>query len=366
MPIQEILVCSACGKNTEDGLALMPSGRNFKRHTGIDGQRCTGGQPQTQEPEQVEIAPTSKTTKVECVECGELYPAVKTPGKVRKHVQPGTQNVCQQRDDFVEPCPKCDARFKLHKMHLPIHKDFSVGTRCPGSGKTLADAAALQKSAPPLREGELPRQRKERDGNPLAKLSPLDRSKYKASRLGEELKPLGWRFRVVAGTADQDADQATLVLRRGRGASQEEMQISWWAGACYGGEGRITHTYRDRTVAVRNANGIRQQAQTTPEAVAAGHARVSTRKASGPRKKRTPSEMREVMPFDPQTADDEAILKAVLGHTVKWERGLDGKIEDDVVKSSPIIKTTKSGRQLTFQGLNTTRTINVSKLVSVS
>jgi hypothetical protein len=363
MSTTEILECSECGKTTKDGLVLMPSGRSFKRHPGTDGELHTG-KPQSVQPDPVAIAPVKAGTPTECVECGEMHPALKAQGRVRKHTNPDTLEPCQQRTEVRVNCPVCSVEKLLKKRLLVAHKDIRTKTRCPGSQKTVAEATALKKTAAPPKKTAQPKNGKA-DGV-YAALGPLEKSRHKAKKLGDELAELPndpWRYRIKNGP---DPDQATLVLRRGTGADQEEMQISWWAGACLGGEGRITYTYKGRTIAVRNANAVRQRAQMSAEAVAAEYARVSTRKASAPRQRKTPEQMREVMPFDPTTATDEEILAAVLNRTVKWERVLDGKIEDDVVKGRPSIKMTPKGRQLSFKGLNTSRTVRVDKLVSVA
>lgn len=372
--MSEILECSACGQTTADGLELTPSGKQFKRHK--DGQEvCTGGKPQSHDPEPVKVVPAGTPAKIaECVECGEELPVLKS-GKVRKHTNPQTLATCEQRPSVEAECPVCQGNRQLKKMRFPVHKDMRAGTRCPASAKTVAEAQALEKVAPPkgkTTKAATPAVPKARKDDGYKALSPLDKSKAKAKKLGEELKALPdnpWRYKIETGQETQDPDQATLILTRGTGKNLEEMGISWWGGACYGGDLRIFHTYRGRTIAVRNANAVRMRAAMTPEAVAAEYARVSTRKSAprAPRTAKTPEQLRELMPFDPKTADDDAILKAVLNRTVRWENKTAGKTETDVVKGNPKIAVTKAGaRNLTFKGLNTTRTVRVENLVSVS
>ncbi len=370
--VSEILECSGCGQTTADGLVLTPSGKQFKRHK--DGNEvCTGGKPQTHDPEPVNVMPASALSTVrECVECGEEHPPLKDPQKVRKHVNPQTLTTCEQRPSVEGQCPICEAVRILRKMRLPIHKDMKANSRCPGSNKTLAEAKVLGKKAPSKpATPKAPKQPKPKVENAYKGLSPLEKSKFKAAKLGEELKqyPDPWRYRIETGTETQDPDQATLVLVRGTGDDIEEMCISWWSGACYGGDLRIVHTDRNRTIAVRNANAVRQRARIPHEEIKAEFIRVASRK-SAPRKPRTPKtaeEQRALLPFDPQTADDDTILKAVLNRTIRWENKTAGKTEDDVVKGAPKIARTKAGvRNLTFKGVNTTRTVRVENLVSVA
>lgn len=370
--MSEILECSACGQTTAEGLELTPSGRQFKTHK--DGtEKCTGGKPQTHDPEPVKVVPANSPTAMrECVECGEEHPPLKDPKKVRKHTNPHTLATCEQRLSVEAQCPICEATRVLKKMRFPIHKDMKANSRCPASAKTVAEAKALGKSAPVKpKTPAAPKQPKPKPDNLYKGLAPLEKSIFKAKRLGEELKqyPDPWRYKIETGTEIQDPDQATLILLRGSGTALEEMVISWWGGACLGGDLRISHTYRGRTIAVRNANAVRLRARMTPEEVAAEYIRVAKRKTAprAPRTVKTPDQLRELLPFDPATADDDTILKAVLNRTIKWENKTAGKTEDDVVKGQPKIARTKAGaRNLTFKGLNTTRTIRVENLVSVA
>lgn len=359
------LECSACGQTTtKDGLELTPSGKQFKRHN--DGKEvCKGGKPQTPDPEPVKIvkAGTKPNTR-ECVECGLEMPALKTPGKVRKHTNPQTLQECEQRPSVEATCPACEREIGLAKMRFKNHKDLAKNVRCPGSGKTPAEAEAAKQPEPKPKKAAA-----KKADNGYKTLSPLDKSKFKAKRLGDELKQYAdpWRYTIETGP---DADQATLVLRRGTGGDVEEMRISWWAGACLGGDGKITHEYKGRKIAVRNANAIRLRGAMTHEEIKAEAAKVATRKVGpkGPRKSKTPEELQALMPFDPTTAEDDEILKAVLNRTVKWTRTTDGQMESDVVKKLPKqpISRTKTGiRNLTFTGQNTTRTVRVANLVSV-
>lgn len=305
------------------------------------------------------------------MECGEEHPALKAPKRVRKHVNPQTLADCEQRENVEAVCPICDANRQLRKMRFPIHKDMKANSRCPASNKTVAEAQALGKKAPVKPKAEpKPKQPKPKAENPYKGLSPLEKSIHKARKLGEELKqyPDPWRYKIETGQETQDPDQATLILIRGKGNDIEEMGISWWSGACYGGDLRIFHTYRGRTIAVRNANAVRLRGKMTHEEVTAEYVKVAARKAAPrtPRTTKTPEQLRELLPFDPATAEDSVILQSVLNKTVKWENKTAGKTETDVVKGNPKIAKTKSGtRNLTFKGLNTTRTVRVENLVSV-
>lgn len=361
---QEVLECSACGQSTKDGLELMPSGKSFRRHKDGD-EVCKGGHPKTPDPEPVSVVKKGTPGKIaECRECGTEMPALKTPGKVRKHTNPETLQECEQRDNVEAKCPVCLQPRNLLKMRFRPHKDPKANTRCIASGKTVAEAQGLKTTVRPKKE---PKPKKEDNG--YKDLPPLEKSRFKAKRLGEELKPNGWRYTVETGEEDQAADQATLVAHRGKGGNVEEMRISWWAGACLGGDGKITHSYHGRTIAVRNANAVRQRAARSQEEIAAEFAKVSTRKVTprGPRTTKTPEQLRVLMPFDPTKAKDEEILKAVLGKIIKWENKTSGKTEEDVVKGKPRITQTKAGaRNLSFTGLNTSRTIRVDNLVSVA
>lgn len=357
--------CPECGKGPQDGLELTPSGKAIKTHK--DGDETHRGKaPRTPDPEPVKVvkAGTKPNTR-ECQECGEELPALKTPGKVRKHVNPQTLKECEQRASVEATCPVCEREIGLAKMRFKTHKDLAKNVRCPGTGKTPAEAAQVTKTP----EAKPKKAAAKKADNGYKTLSPLDKSKFKAKRLGDELKQYAdpWRYTIETGP---DADQATLVLRRGTGGDIEEMRISWWAGACLGGDGKITHEYKGRKIAVRNANAVRLRGAMSHEEIKQEAAKVATRKVGpkGPKKQKTPEEMQALMPFDPNEADDAEILKHVLNRTVKWSRTTDGAVESDVVKKLPkqAITRTKTGiRNLTFTGQNTTRTVRVANLIAV-
>lgn len=355
--------CPECGQGPQDGLELTPSGRQIKRHQ--DGsQICPGKAPRTPDPEPVKVVKANTKPKVaECVECGEEHPALKTPGKVRKHTNPQTLQECEQRAEVQADCPVCERTINLRRMRFVNHKDLKANAKCPASGKTVAEAQTLNKKAPTRpKKGEA----KKKD-NGYKDLSPLDKSIFKAKRLGEELKGYAdpWRYTIETGP---DYDQATLVAKRGPGKDIEEMRISWWAGACLGGDGKITHTFRDRKIAVRNANAVRLRGQMSHEQIVEEYSKVATRKAS-PKRKKTTEELQELLPFDPKKADDKEVINHIReGRVITWIRTTDGKRESDTVKRLPKqpISRTKTGiRNLSFTGAAGSRTVRVENLVSV-
>lgn len=357
--------CPECGKGPKHGLTLTPSGKQITRHKDGD-EICPGKAPQTPDPEPVKVVKAgTPTNTAECVECGVEAPKLKTPGKVRKHVNPQTLQDCEQRPDVEADCPVCGRQIGLQKMRFKNHKDLKANAKCPASGKTVAEAQQLGKKAP-----QRPKEQKAKATNQLKDLSPLDKSKFKAKRLGDELAayPDPWRYVIETGP---DADQATLVLKRGKGNDVEEMRISWWGGACFGGDGKITHEYQGRKIAVRNANAVRLRGQMTHEEIQAEASKVATRKSNGggKKEKKTPEQLQQMMPFDPKTATDKEVL-AILreGKTLKWTRVTDGAEDKDVIRKLPTqpIKTTKTGaRNLSFTGNAGSRTVRLENLISV-
>lgn len=356
--------CTNCARTTATGLVLRPSGKTFDKHTvsPTGDEICKGGKPQEVQPTQA-ISVTPKTGKVACLECGEEHKALKTPGKVMKHTNPYTIDVCAQRPDATVACPagcqRTDIAMRLGK--LAQHKNMALNTRCPGSNKTPNEAAKVKVEPIARPKKAVPKQRSA-DAESYRALSGRGKSELKAKRLADSVAQYGW----TAAYKGKDGT-VTLVLTRGTGPAEEQMQISWFDGACIGGDGKITHTYRGRTVAVRNASAVKQRAALSPEAIEQEHKRVATRKTAvrGPRQKKTPEQQRLLLPFDPKTADDETILRTVLGKTIVWENKTAGKTENDVVKK-PVIKKTKAGsRNLSFTGKAGSRTVRIENLVSV-
>ncbi len=362
--------CSVCGQGPDDGLNLTPSGKQISRHK--DGNEvCTGKAPKTPDPEPVKVVPANtKPNIAECVECGTEGPKLKTPGRIRKHPNPETLADCEQRPDVKVTDPVCGREIGLYRMRFKNHKDLKLNSKCLGSGKTVAEATHLANEGKKAAPGKPKAEKAKKAGSPLKELSPLDKSKFKAAKLGEELKAYAdpWKYTVETGP---DPDQATLVAKRGTGRDIEEMRISWWGGACLGGDGKITHEFRGRKIAVRNANAVRQRGQMTHEQIVAEASRVATRKTNGggPKVKKTVEELQELLPFDPKEADDTEVLAALReGRTIKWKNNTSGKTEADVLKKlprQPLARTKTGIRNLTFTGANATRTVRVENLVSV-
>lgn len=355
--------CTNCHRTTATGLVLRPSGKTFDRHmTTPDGTEvCKGGKPEELLPEpEVALAPRGKVEP--CEECGEEHPPLKTQGRKKKHTNPYTLEVCAQRMDATVKCPAGCGRgdIAMRRGKLALHKNMTLNTRCPGSNKNPIDAAKAAVTPIP-RDKKVPKPRSA-DAESYRALSGRGKSELKAKRLADTVKQYGWK-----PTYATDEGTVTLTLTRGTGNNKEQMQISWFDGACIGGDGKITHTYRNRIIAVRNANAVKLRAAMTPEEIEKEHLRVATRKTAirGPRKAKTPEEQRLLLPFDPKTATDEEILKAVLGKAIVWENKMSGKTQHGLVKSPKITKTAKGIRNLSFTGPTGSTTVRVENLVSV-
>lgn len=343
-------ICPGCGRDSND-LALRPSGKSFLKHPGPDGEMCPGGTP-VDPPE-----PTPVSNTKACVECGEQHPVLKS-GKVRKHTHPRLNKVCLQQEGVEVECPQGKHRIRLTKAGLlPTHKDPELGARCIGSNKTLEDAKVAKVDRKPTGKVTPPRPR-----NPYRDLTPQEKSKFKASRLAEQLKEMGWRSRIeLKGTV------AELTLRRGRNAEQEEMFITWDGGACVGGDGMITHNYRGRTIAVRNANAVRLRAALSPEQIAAEHAKVANRKVGRPNKgaKKALATVPS-LPFDPGTATDEEIMKALAGKKVTWFSSMKQKDESENVRDAKVEITKAGSRNVVLHTGTGTRIVKVDALKAVA
>jgi len=364
MPEPTAYQCTSCARTTDDKpapLELMPSGKTFKRHSVFadSTERCTGGTPKhAQTPE------GTPEGKAHCIECGLIHTKLKSGTRVAKHMNPETLLACEQRENASVGCPINVPGYKhtvtLREGKMSFHKFKDSDTRCPGSNRTLTEARKV-KTIPEIK-AKAPD--KVPNKTPIYKSLPgIEKSMLKAKALAKDLAAVEHPWKATY-EQDVEAGKVELLLTRGKGADQEVMSISWWNGACFGGEGKITHAYKGRIVAVRNASAIKQRGRVAPEQIKAEFGKVATR-VSKPRTIKTVEQKREMLPFDPSKADDTEVLLAVLGKTVKWENTISGKEEADVVKSNPVLKVVKGERQLTFRGTKTTKTIRLAKLISV-
>lgn len=353
--------CSSCGRND---LKARPSGK-LPRHK-IDGEWCPGTEAKVpaingaeDAPAQTAATPTKNET--ECEECGKLLPLLKS-GKVRKHDNERTGKVCEQDPEKEQLCPVpdgCGRRVGVVRGKLAIHKDFKLNNRCPGSGKTLEEAAKIKIKAIARPSTAAPK----KAPDPYRSMSPIAKSVFKATRLATQLHPNGWK-----GTIVKLGPVAELTLTRGKGATQEVMFIKWDAGACIGGDGNITHTYRGRTIAVRNANAVRIRSAMTPEQIASEYARVATRKATRvPRQKKANADAElPPLPFDKEKATDKDLVAAITGKTIAWHNTIANKTERETAVRVAV-KPSKNGRNLVIRThAGKERTVSVDKLVSVS
>lgn len=329
--------CDTCGGTFQ----LRPSGRTFANRHKDNGDTCLG-RPVTP----------------------EAQPA---PGKrpvVSSNTETGDCNACSRKG------------IGMRGGKLTTHKDFTTNSRCVGSLKAPADVPKNAKQPPA--KAQAPKEKVSKPAKPKVVLTPLAKAQAKAAAFALSIKDLGWRteFEVneqdVHPLTEEPIASVTAVAKRGTRTDVEEMRITWWGAACIGGENRITWTYKDRTVAVRNANACRQRAAVPHETLVEESMRVATRKVTAQGKaNRKGGRSTPNLPFDPATVTEEELVDRLVGRAITWHNALADKQETVQIKpkSKITVKPLKSKpgeRTVTvFTKDGKTKSFHLSKLVRI-
>lgn len=348
------VTCDGCW--TEQ--TLRPSGTALATHKAGTGERCPG------KP----VYSVKGGDLITCPECGKEGKPLKTDAtRILRH-KGEDDEICQQREGVKAKCPSCARRIGLVKHLLANHKDPKTNARCIHAGHS-----PLEKVEAPFagaRQGKAPAEPKPKRA-PMPK--GIDAAFAKAQIFASTIEKAGWQTEVVV---DKDALAATAVAKRG----EEEITIMWEEARCVGGT--IFHTFRTRKIALRNKNAAVQRALMPPDAILAEHSRVSHRARTKPtthRTGRSPAErpkdemkaLRAMLPFDPRTADQTEIARAIASKTLMWRNRTSGKEESGTVNGNErairvSVSKADQSRQVTFFLLNSgAKTIRLADLVSV-
>lgn len=358
MPTQtkasDAIICDGCWGTPE----LRPSGTSFSRHEAADGSRCSGKPV-------LPVKGGDVKTLATCPECGKQGKALKN-GRLLKHEHEG--KTCEQREGISAVCATCSRRIGLKSGKFVNHKNTALNTKCGGTGLSAGHVAVT-----PFDGARKPGDKPAKTPRPKKAPAPkgVDAAWTKAQVFASTIAPHGWATEVDVNKAQLTA---TALAQRG----EETITITWEEARCVGGT--IFHTFRSRTIALRNKNAAVQRAAMNKDQIIAEHSRVAARTAPkparGPRKQveRTTEErkaLRNLLPFDPREASETEIAKAIAGQKLRWTNRTSGKEEMGLVnKNTRAIKLAQSkadgSRQVTFflEGSGA-KTIRLADLLSV-
>lgn len=306
--------CDACGGE----FIVRPSGRSFAGPHKDNGDRCLG-------------RPKTET-------------AITAPGK---RVKEKTETL--DRAD-CNACGRKGIAVKAGKLF--IHKDFKANARCVGSMKDPSEVPAAPQQPPARPKAAKP---KPAPKPPAPVLSPLSKAMAKAARFGEDLKKHDWRTTFEQNPDDkhpltgEPTPSVTAVAKRGSRTDVETMRITWWGGACIGGDGRITWSYKGHTIAVRNANACRLLAERAHEdLVEAAVKRINSKAVAQKKRGGKGEKMERSLPFDPETVTDEELVDRLIGRAVTWHNAVADKQETYSLrpKVKPTVKKLNNGERV--------------------
>jgi hypothetical protein len=165
----------------------------------------------------------------------------------------------------------------------------------------------------------------------------------KAEAFADEASALGWKTELT-----RKGDKATVVAV----LDDKELSIAWRGSACLN---EVTFTEDGHTRKLRNAAAARrklaEEAEETPAAKGKQSAQSMKPKPPKTKKKKEPKpkpepfkstpKPRTSMPFDPETASDEEILKAVQGRKITWYNRISRGYDSARVMNQPNQKQLK-------------------------
>jgi hypothetical protein len=189
------------------------------------------------------------------------------------------------------------------------------------------------------------------------------KSMAKAEAFLKAAAELGW-----AEFARSAPEQETYGVIVGRG--EERITISWRAGVFIGEECYHSHPGRSPRKVI-NASAAKKIMAIPAAQAAEEAAKVSAHKLARPRRDRSATATtapRKALPFDPETAPDEDVIRAVSGHQISWTNEISGAIDESYVKGSIdeiSIQPGKSGRSIRFTSAEGFRSVRVSSIVAI-
>lgn len=226
---------------------------------------------------------------------------------------------------------------------------------------TVAEVfATVEKSKPTTRaHGKAP----EVDEAICSRPAPNPKSAGKLEAFVEAAARLGW-----AEMTRSAPNQETYGVIVGRG--EERITISWRDGVFVGEECYHSHPGRSPRKVI-NASAAKKIMAIPPAQADEEARKVTAHKSVRPRRDRGATATtagRKALPFDPETADDEEVIRAVSGRNISWTNEISGAVEDAYVKGSVdeiSIQAGKSGRSIRFTSMTGFRSVRVSSIIAI-
>lgn len=259
------------------------------------GLRAAATERRSRHAQRTPLPPKDGVEKVELPEYAEAYGKMTQP-QLRKALKEkfGVQS--------ANDCPKG----KLLEAILKRERAQREETR-----EDRIRAAMEKKRAKRAEEDAAERRNEKMD----VALPGDSKSAAKAIPVREVMSQHGWSTVLVpAEDTTPEEDIWELTGRRGN----EVLWISWTKGVLTT-EPMPSYTIADRTIKLRNASAVRQYAERTPAQGEAELAKVASNRYF----RRKPTEPKPAkLPFDPETATDREIIKALMGKAVAWHNRL--------------------------------------------
>jgi hypothetical protein len=192
--------------------------------------------------------------------------------------------------------------------------------------------------------------------------SPRGKSMAKALAFVEVAAGLGWA--QFAKSAPDDETYGVIV-----GRDEERITISWRGGVFVGEECYHSHPGRSPRKVI-NASAAKKIMAIPPAEAAAEAAKVTAHKSARPGRKsagEATTARRKALPFDPETAADAEILRAIHGREVTWVNSLSGAEHTARVTGSRnrVVRNGSGVRAIDFNSPNGACTVRVNSIVEI-
>jgi hypothetical protein len=253
---------------------------------------------------------------------------------------------------------KVDATFSDHEPPVTAAVAVEENKRRKNSAdyqKSLAEKAKAAKAAAAVAPVEVEEQ-------PLT-----SKSGVKANRFADKAEKLGWRAQLHDSQTTED--RVLCLATRANDGKEESITIEWIDGV-FLGETCYQKTPGGRLLKLRNASHCLKRMALSAVDVTREDTKVglhrATRPAAGTAGSGTPTAR---APYFAEDVSDAEVLASVAGKSITWINAISGALESDRVSGAtgdPVkIKTSASGRAVTFLGSAGFRTVRVSSIVSL-
>jgi len=186
------------------------------------------------------------------------------------------------------------------------------------------------------------------------------KSGRKANAFADKAEALGWKAQL------QDSQTSEDIVKVFATRESESIVIEWESGV-FNNQTCLHTTPGGRVLKLRNAShALKRMALAAVDVVREDtKVGIHTTTRAARRSAGTGTQEASHTPYFAEDVSDAEVLASTAGKTITWINGISGATETDRVNFEAILKTSSSGRAITFLGSAGFRTVRVSSIVSL-